>query len=104
MFFKDFKTKETEQQINVEEFIKEFVDKYSKEYHVSVDFYKGGRVSVFVGSDRDKKTNNTDDDMSNKQAINLLLHIGNNISKIADNEEDAEVYLKAIDRAVNALK
>ena len=41
--------------------------------------------------------------ISNKEAINLLFHIGNNISKIADNEEDAEVYLKAIDKAVSAL-
>ena len=45
-----------------------------------------------------------DDGMSNKQAINLLFHIGNNISKIADNDEDAEIYLQAIEKAVNALQ
>lgn len=50
-----------------------------------------------------KKCKN-DDTMSNKQAINLLLHIGNNIDKIADNDEDAEVYLQAIEKAVNVLK
>ena len=50
------------------------------------------------------KKRKTDDGMSNKQAINLLLHIGNNINKIADNEEDAEVYLQAIEKAVNVLK
>ena len=44
-----------------------------------------------------------DNEMTNKQAINLLFHIGNNISRIADNEEDAEIYLKAIDKAVSAL-
>ena len=42
--------------------------------------------------------------MTNKQAINLLFHIGNNISRIADNEEEVEVYLKAIDKAVSALE
>lgn len=47
------------------------------------------------------KTNN---EMSNKQAINLLHHIGNNIDKIADNDEDAEIYLQAIEKAVNVLK
>lgn len=52
-----------------------------------------------------KKRKKKDDvnEMTNKQAINLLFHIGNNIGKIADNEEDAEVYLKAIDKAVSAL-
>lgn len=44
------------------------------------------------------------DGMPNEQAINLLLHIGNNIDKIADNDEDAEVYLQAIEKAVNALE
>ena len=48
-----------------------------------------------------RKTNN---EMSNEQAINLLFHIGNNINKIADNDEDAEVYLQAIEKAVNVLK
>ena len=43
------------------------------------------------------------DGVSNKQAINLLFHIGNNIGRIADNDEDAEVYLQAIDKAVSAL-
>lgn len=42
--------------------------------------------------------------MPNEQAINLLHHIGNNIDKIADNDEDVEVYLQAIEKAVNALK
>ena len=50
------------------------------------------------------KKRKTDNGMSNKQAINLLLHIGNNIYKIADNDEDAEVYLQAIEKAVSALK
>ena len=51
-----------------------------------------------------KRKKKDDNEMTNKQAINLLFHIGNNISRIADNEEDAEVYLKAIDKAVSALK
>lgn len=42
--------------------------------------------------------------MPNEQAINLLFHIGNNIDKIADNDEDAEVYLQAIEKAVSVLK
>lgn len=50
------------------------------------------------------KKRKNDDGMSNKQAINLLLHIGNNISKIADNDEDAEIYIQAIEKAVDALK
>lgn len=50
-----------------------------------------------------KRKKKDDNEMTNKQAINLLFHIGNNISRIADNEEDAEVYLKAIDKAVSAL-
>jgi hypothetical protein len=50
------------------------------------------------------KKRKNDDGMSNKQAINLLFHIGNNISKIADNDEDAEIYLQAIEKAVNALQ
>ena len=50
------------------------------------------------------KKRKTDNEMSNKQAINLLYHIANNISMIADNDEDAEVYLKAIEKAVSALK
>jgi hypothetical protein len=50
------------------------------------------------------KKRKNDDGMSNKQAINLLFHIGNNISKIADSDEDAEIYLQAIEKAVNALQ
>ena len=50
------------------------------------------------------KKRKTDNEMSNKQAINLLLHIGNNIGRIADSDEDAEIYLKAIDKAVSALR
>ncbi len=49
------------------------------------------------------KKRKKDNEMSNKQAINLLYHIANNINRIAENDEDAEVYLKAIDKAVNAL-
>ena len=49
------------------------------------------------------KKRKVDNEMSNKQAINLLYHIANNINKIADNDEDAEVYLQAIDKAVWAL-
>ena len=49
------------------------------------------------------KKRKTDNGMSNKQAINLLFHIANNIDKFADNEEDAKVYLEAIDKAVEAL-
>lgn len=51
---------------------------------------------------RKRKKNNNG--MTNKQAINLLFHIGNNIDKIAVNEEDTEVYLQAIEKAVDALK
>ena len=50
-----------------------------------------------------KKCKN-EEGMSNKQAINLLFHIGNNINKIAENDENAEVYLQAIEKAVDALK
>lgn len=50
------------------------------------------------------KKHKKDNGMSNKQAIGLLLHIGNNIDKIADNEEDVEIYLQAIEKAVGALK
>ena len=50
-----------------------------------------------------KKSKKNDNEMSNKQAVNLLFHIANNIDRIAENNEDAEVYLKAIDKAVNAL-
>lgn len=42
--------------------------------------------------------------MTNKQAINLLLHIGNNIHQIAADDKDAEVYLQAIEKAVAALE
>lgn len=50
------------------------------------------------------KKRKSEEGMSNKQAISLLFHIGNNISKITDNDEDAEVYLQAIEKAVSALK
>lgn len=50
------------------------------------------------------KKRKNDNGMSNKQAINLLFHIGNNISKIADNDEDAEIYIQAIEKAVDALQ
>ena len=50
------------------------------------------------------KKRKNDEGMSNKRAINLLLHIGNNIGKIADNDEDAEIYLQAIEKAVDALQ
>ena len=50
------------------------------------------------------KKRKNEEGMSNKQAINLLFHIGNNIGKIADNDEDAEVYLQAIEKAVNVLR
>jgi hypothetical protein len=49
------------------------------------------------------KKRKTDNEMSNKQAVNLLFHIANNIHKIAENDEDVEVYIKAIDKAVGAL-
>lgn len=49
-----------------------------------------------------KRKNN--EGMPNEQAINLLFHIGNNISKIADNDEDTEIYLQAIERAIDSLK
>jgi hypothetical protein len=49
------------------------------------------------------KKRKSEEGMSNKQAINLLFHIGNNIGRIADNDEDAEVYLQAIEKAVSAL-
>ena len=50
------------------------------------------------------KKRKNEEGMSNKQAINLLFHIGNNINRIADNDDDAEVYLQAIEKAVNVLK
>lgn len=50
------------------------------------------------------KKRKVDDGMSKEQAINLLFHIGNNINKIADNDEDAEVFLQAIEKAISALK
>lgn len=50
------------------------------------------------------KKRKEDEGMPNEQAINLLFHIGNNIYKIADNDEDAEVYLQAIEKAVSVLK
>jgi hypothetical protein len=42
--------------------------------------------------------------MTNKQAINLLFHIGNNINKFTEDVEEAEIYIQAIEKAVNALK
>ena len=42
--------------------------------------------------------------MPTSQAINLLFHIANNISKVTDVEEEQEVYLQAIEKAVEALK
>jgi hypothetical protein len=45
-----------------------------------------------------------DNEMTNNQAINLLYHIANNISMITNNDEDAEVYLKAIEKAISALR
>ena len=50
------------------------------------------------------KKRKNDEGMSNKRAINLLFHIGNNIGRIADNDEDAEIYLQAIEKAVDALQ
>lgn len=52
MFFKKFKTIETEKLNNV----KKFVEKYSKDYYLTVDFYDNGKVTVFVGTDRKKVT------------------------------------------------
>ena len=49
------------------------------------------------------KKRKVDNEMSNEQAINLLYHIANNIGNLADNDEDAEVYLQAIEKAVSAL-
>lgn len=50
------------------------------------------------------KKRKADNGMSNKQAINLLFHIANNINRIADNDDDANVYLEAIDKAVESLR
>ena len=47
---------------------------------------------------------NETDTMPNSQVINLLYHIANNIDRIADNDEDAEVYIQAIETAINKLK
>ena len=52
MFFKEFKTRETKKLNNFEE----FVEKYSKDYYLSIDFYDNGRISVFVGTNREKNT------------------------------------------------
>ena len=41
--------------------------------------------------------------MSNKEAVKILFHIGNNIDKIAANEEDTEIYLQAIEKAISVL-
>lgn len=63
------------------------------------------RIKRFKFKNKNNIANgNPTEKMSNKQAINLLFHIGNNIDKIADNDEDAEVYLQAIEKAVDALK
>lgn len=50
------------------------------------------------------KKRKVNDGMSNKQAISLLFHIGNNIGNIVDNDEDAEIFLQAIEKAISALK
>lgn len=42
-------------------------------------------------------------EMTNKQAINLLMHIGNQIGTYCD-PEDEEVYLDAISKAIDGLK
>jgi hypothetical protein len=52
MFLKNFKTRETEKLNDV----KELVEKYSKDYYLSVDFYDNGKISVFVGADKKKVT------------------------------------------------
>ena len=41
--------------------------------------------------------------MPTSQAINLLFHIANNINKVTDVEEEQEVYLQAIEKAIEAL-
>ena len=48
--FKIFK--ERKKQITFEE----FMDKYSKDYFIIVDFHFDGRISVFVGSEKKKNT------------------------------------------------
>ncbi len=50
------------------------------------------------------KKHKLDDEMPNEQAINLLFHISNNINRIATSDEDAEVYLQAIEKAISVLK
>lgn len=47
---------------------------------------------------------NETDTMPNSQAINLLFHIANNIGKFTLNEEEQEVYIQAIETAINKLK
>lgn len=42
--------------------------------------------------------------MTKAQAINLLFHIANNIDRIAETEEDADVYIQAIEKAVSSLR
>lgn len=49
------------------------------------------------------KPDKQEEGMSRTQAINILFHIGNNIDRIADTEEDAETYIMAIEKAINAL-
>lgn len=41
--------------------------------------------------------------MDNKQAINLLFHIANNIDLITKDENDQEVLCAAIEKAIQAL-
>ena len=52
---------------------------------------------------RRRKKNEDENAMSNAEAVKLLFHIGNNISKIAAEEEDVEIYLQAIEKAISAL-
>lgn len=42
--------------------------------------------------------------MPTSQAINLLFHIANNISTFTDVKEEQEVYLQAIEKAIESLK
>lgn len=42
--------------------------------------------------------------MSNNQAIKLLIHIGNNVDRLVDSPDDVEIYLLALEKAIDALK
>ena len=55
MFFKELKTIEMEKLEKLNN-VKEFVEKYSKDYYVTVDFQDNGNISVFVGSERNENT------------------------------------------------